>query len=79
MKRLVPIAEAMAVQAPSHLQPIFQFSASQARGTFDVISRFGRFPHRNEVLGRASTPEELAYLEKGDFVHTRSPPASISV
>ena len=30
----------------------------------DVISRFGRFPHRNAVLGRTSTPEELAYLEK---------------
>jgi uncharacterized protein (DUF924 family) len=28
----------------------------------DVIRRFGRFPHRNAVLGRASTPEEQAYL-----------------
>ncbi len=28
----------------------------------DVVARFGRFPHRNEVLGRTSTPEELAYL-----------------
>ena len=28
----------------------------------DVIDRFGRFPHRNEALGRASTPEEEAYL-----------------
>jgi uncharacterized protein (DUF924 family) len=27
-----------------------------------VIARFGRFPHRNVILGRASTPEELAYL-----------------
>ena len=27
-----------------------------------VIARFGRFPHRNEILGRASSPEELAYL-----------------
>lgn len=31
----------------------------------DVIRRFGRFPHRNQVLGRASTPEEVAYLEAG--------------
>ena len=29
----------------------------------DVIARFGRFPHRNAVLGRTSTPEELAYME----------------
>ncbi len=28
----------------------------------DIVARFGRFPHRNEVLGRASTVEELAYL-----------------
>jgi len=27
-----------------------------------VIARFGRFPHRNAVLGRASTPEEQHYL-----------------
>ncbi|MEO9899189.1 MAG: DUF924 family protein, partial [Nisaea sp.] len=33
----------------------------------DVIRRFGRFPHRNEVLGRVSTPEELAYLADGGF------------
>jgi uncharacterized protein (DUF924 family) len=29
---------------------------------YDQINRFGRFPHRNEVLGRSSTPEELAFL-----------------
>ena len=29
----------------------------------DVIERFGRFPHRNAVLGRESTPEERAWLE----------------
>jgi uncharacterized protein (DUF924 family) len=30
-----------------------------------VIGRFGRFPHRNQVLGRTSTAEELAYLAGG--------------
>jgi len=30
----------------------------------DIIERFGRFPHRNTVLGRESTPEELAFLEE---------------
>jgi len=30
----------------------------------DIIARFGRFPHRNEVLGRASTPEELEFLKQ---------------
>jgi uncharacterized protein (DUF924 family) len=30
-----------------------------------VVRRFGRFPHRNAVLGRASTPEEQAWLDAG--------------
>jgi len=29
-----------------------------------IVRRFGRFPHRNEILGRASTPEELAFLRE---------------
>ncbi len=33
-----------------------------ARHHRDLIRRFGRFPHRNSILGRESAPEELAYL-----------------
>jgi uncharacterized protein (DUF924 family) len=33
----------------------------------DIIRRFGRFPHRNAILGRATTPEERAFLEDGGF------------
>jgi uncharacterized protein (DUF924 family) len=33
-----------------------------ARKHADVVFRFGRYPHRNEVLGRPSTPEEIAFL-----------------
>lgn len=33
----------------------------------DIIVRFGRFPHRNKILGRVSTPEELQFLEAGGF------------
>lgn len=29
-----------------------------------IIDRFGRYPHRNEILGRASTPEEVAFLNE---------------
>jgi uncharacterized protein (DUF924 family) len=32
----------------------------------EVIERFGRFPHRNAVLGRCSTPEELEFLKRKD-------------
>lgn len=33
----------------------------------DAIRRFGRFPHRNAILGRDTTPEEQAYLDAGGF------------
>lgn len=33
----------------------------------DVIARFGRFPHRNAVMGRITTPEEQAFLDEGGF------------
>lgn len=34
-----------------------------ARHHHDVVKRFGRFPHRNAILGRQSTPEELEFLK----------------
>ncbi len=33
----------------------------------DIIRRFGRFPHRNLVMGRMTTPEEQAFLDAGGF------------
>lgn len=33
----------------------------------DIIERFGRFPHRNVILGRTSTAEELTFLAEGGF------------
>lgn len=33
----------------------------------DIIRRFGRFPHRNATLGRATTAEEQAFLDQGGF------------
>jgi uncharacterized protein (DUF924 family) len=35
-----------------------------ARKHHEVIRRFGRFPHRNRILGRISTPEEQAFLKQ---------------
>ena len=75
LDRVVAHAEALAREVPERLRPLYEFSAGQARGHRDVVARFGRFPHRNAILGRASTPEEAAYLAKGDFVHTRRMPA----
>jgi len=39
-------------------------SVGRAIDHLEVIDRFGRFPHRNEIVGRASTPEEAAFLDQ---------------
>jgi uncharacterized protein (DUF924 family) len=41
----------------------------------EVIERFGRFPHRNAILGRASTPEEIAFLEEAERRRRSQPEA----
>lgn len=40
-----------------------------ARHHREIVRRFGRFPHRNAVLGRASTPQEQAYLDAPEAFH----------
>jgi uncharacterized protein (DUF924 family) len=42
--------------------PMFQ---DYAKAHFDIVDRFGRFPHRNAALGRASRPDEEAAIEEG--------------
>jgi uncharacterized protein (DUF924 family) len=42
-------------------------SISHAKRHRDIIRRFGRFPHRNPILGRTMTEEEQRYLDNGGF------------
>jgi uncharacterized protein (DUF924 family) len=42
--------------------PASAVAIDYARRHLEIIERFGRFPHRNAALGRASTPEEEAFL-----------------
>ncbi len=44
--------------------PASQSAIDYARRHLEVIERFGRFPHRNVILGRPSTPEELEFLQQ---------------
>ena len=69
-------AEEEAANASAHLKAGAEFTVSQAKAVRDVIARFGRHPHRNEVLGRDSTPEELEYLRTETPPHLRRPPSS---
>jgi uncharacterized protein (DUF924 family) len=45
-------------------QPVFADLLDYAERHQKIIARFGRFPHRNRLLGRESTPEELAFLRE---------------
>ena len=74
LESVVKLAEELASTASDDQRKLLEFSANQARGHRDVIARFGRHPHRNAVLGRESTADELEYLASGQLVHTRSVP-----
>ncbi len=56
-ERAVALFTALAQSAPG-----FEGALDYAHRHRGVIARFGRFPHRNAILGRASTPDEQAYL-----------------
>lgn len=73
-ERSVLHAREAAREAPNHLRAEAEFGISQAEAARDVIRRFGRHPHRNEILGRASTSEELEYLRTETPPHMRRPP-----
>lgn len=49
------------------LQSGSELNVKFARIHLEIIARFGRFPHRNGVMGRSSTPDEIAFLEAGGF------------
>jgi uncharacterized protein (DUF924 family) len=75
LERAVALAEELAAAASPEFRKVLEHSASQARGHRDVIARFGRQPHRNALLGRQSTPQELEYLARGELVHKRGLPS----
>lgn len=75
---VVTLADELVQEAPQEQRALLEFSAAQARRHRDIIIQFGRHPHRNEVLGRDSTPEELKYLATGQLVHTRPMPPHLS-
>jgi len=64
-ERSVRLFESLQERAPSGLERVFAGFADYARRHHAVVARFGRFPHRNETLARASTEEERAYLTDG--------------
>jgi uncharacterized protein (DUF924 family) len=63
--RALALTEELAAAAPPAMQKDALGWVQFAVRHVELVRRFGRFPHRNAVLGRAETPEEAAYLAGG--------------
>jgi uncharacterized protein (DUF924 family) len=61
----VRLSEQIALSAPDAWRSLLDYYTGFARQHLALIERFGRFPHRNQALGRDATAEERAYLERG--------------
>lgn len=62
-ERHVALVEAAVNASPSAMQKSYATAVEHARGYLEQIRRFGRFPHRNAILGRTCTQEEMAFLD----------------
>jgi uncharacterized protein (DUF924 family) len=52
-------------EAPQELHAFFEGAVRSAENHRALVEQFGRFPHRNEALGRTSTPQEFEWLRQG--------------
>jgi uncharacterized protein (DUF924 family) len=76
-ERAVELAENVVVDEPNaELKAAWAVGAARTRHYRDIIRRFGRFPHRNAILGRPSTAAELAFLEEEAKAPSPLPAAS---
>lgn len=71
-ERAVAAMQALHNEAEPWQQAIVKMGVEQSRKYREVIARFGRFPHRNQILGRPSTPEEAAFLVDWEAKQTPS-------
>jgi len=63
-QRCVDLFTALAAEVPEAWRSPFEFFVGFAEKHRVIIERFGRFPHRNAILGRPSTDEELLFLQQ---------------
>jgi uncharacterized protein (DUF924 family) len=62
--RSVALYRQLADDVDTKLRPLFDGYVEYAVRHREIIERFGRFPHRNQILGRVSSAEETAFLEE---------------
>ena len=63
-QRCVSLLRQLAAEVAPRLQPTFENFVDFALRHQVIVERFGRFPHRNAILGRQSTPEEQEFLQQ---------------
>lgn len=61
VRQFASVVEESKTKAP-HNTAYFKYNLDYAQRHRDIIATFGRFPHRNRILERESTPEETAFL-----------------
>ncbi|EBA02367.1 hypothetical protein RB2150_16377 [Rhodobacterales bacterium HTCC2150] len=71
MNMLTELTDRIAQKMPDSIAPMRDGFRDQTARVKKNIELFGRHPHRNAILGRHSTPAEIAYIETGDFPHVR--------
>jgi uncharacterized protein (DUF924 family) len=76
LDRAMDLSRLLIESAPGHLNIHYRIVEDQNRLAREVIATFGRYPHRNAVLGRLSTDAEEAYLAVGEFPHQRKLPGT---
>jgi uncharacterized protein (DUF924 family) len=64
--RGVALYESLLQQAPESFKAYYAHWLDMAKQKRDIIHKFGRFPHRNELLERESTDQEMRYLSGSD-------------
>jgi len=64
-QRSIALFSALRKRSPAALDDLFDSYVDYAQRHANVITQFGRFPHRNATLGRAETAAEAAYLAGG--------------
>jgi len=63
-RRCVAEFERLLAEVPEDLKGFLATAVEYAKRHAAIVERFGRFPHRNAVLGRTSTPEEIEFLKQ---------------
>ena len=66
-ERCITYFKDLQARSAESLISLYDMQLKAAREHYETIKQFGRFPHRNAVLGRENTPEEVAYLAREDL------------